>query len=755
MDYVVRYTGARSGTGRYEALNNRNQAVVGGPVQDMVVDSQGRLIIAGFFTSVGGVFAARIARRNVDGTWEPLGGGASEGIYAVAVTPSDTIIAHKIGSINELSEWSDAGGGSWTTITGFAPSVTVNAIATNLDGDIAVGLNTSFGGVYAAVWRRSTATWRTVTLNGPVYALVFYPRTSRRILMGGFFSTTLQQGPTLSNNAQFYDYDTQTLSSAMAKPSEPNASVRAIYVTSPSKILLAGNFTSVGGVDVTNGCRMIIWDGGTGFQGLIGTGAFTAGLTNAVVEDVASRTIYVGGVSGAFFRYWDGTDWVTHGGNVNSTVNALALLPRNSLIVGTTGAASQYRLGYGTTYAVQDVLNVGGNAAVEAIAGNLYGGLLDMTPAVRFSPTSFRIAERFAQWMQYATSRRWTDGLADGYDSANVSWWSRWQVDSTPSTRALQWQTLSSPSNGYGGVLLPDGWVLFAPQGTTATLFDYRTDSTVTVTAPSRVHRGAVLMPDGRALCIPYNTAAAVGVFDYRSRTFTTYAVPVTSTTGFWGGTLMPDGRVLMATRDRINIPGLLAFNPAINATESLLTTYGESAKGALMMPNGDILLPGRALGGSSLVYHPADGTVSEPSTPGGGVFPSASAILLPDGRAFLPRDSAFGSYKSHVYNARTNKITTLNDPNAVYTGGVLMPDGRALAVPNSGYAPLAFDYRDDSFVTFGATTAASFNGAVALPDGRVVMIPSSSNMGLVSFVSALANDPPLDLCYHPCFNKL
>jgi hypothetical protein len=101
--------------------------------------------------------------------------------------------------------------------------------------------------------------------------------------------------------------------------------------------------------------------------------------------------------------------------------------------------------------------------------------------------------------------------------------------------------------------------------------------------------------------------------------------------------------------------------------------------------------------------------------------------VLLPDGRALsVPETaSAIG-----VFNYVTNTWATYTKPSGSFIGACLLPDGRALMVPSSATSISVFDYRTNTsseVVTGVGTQTDKYYTACVLPDGRV-LIPSRVN---------------------------
>jgi len=98
-----------------------------------------------------------------------------------------------------------------------------------------------------------------------------------------------------------------------------------------------------------------------------------------------------------------------------------------------------------------------------------------------------------------------------------------------------------------GGVLLPNGKVLFVPHNSTVIgIYDpiANTYETYGDIVGSTKYEGGILMADGRVIFAPSNAAIEIGVFDYRTNTFTT--IPGSAGGVYKSGCLLPDGRAVL-----------------------------------------------------------------------------------------------------------------------------------------------------------------------------------------------------------------
>src|SRR5204863_9387612 len=123
-------------------------ATVNGPVNAIAVQSNGRIVIGGAFTTVGGLPRASIARLNANGSVDPTfdpGIGANGAVNAVAVLSDGKVVLGGsftgIGGIvlNRIARLNDDGTVDATFDPGIGAYVSVNASAVPGNGRIVIG----------------------------------------------------------------------------------------------------------------------------------------------------------------------------------------------------------------------------------------------------------------------------------------------------------------------------------------------------------------------------------------------------------------------------------------------------------------------------------------------------------------------------------------------------------------------------------------------------------------------------------------
>lgn len=272
-----------------------------------------------------------------------------------------------------------------------------------------------------------------------------------------------------------------------------------------------------------------------------------------------------------------------------------------------------------------------------------------------------------------------------------------------------------------GGVLLPDGRVLFVPyRSPTIGLYDPANNTFMVGPNVTKVNGslpagggslfdGGVLMPDGRVLFVPEGSPT-IGLYDPTTNTFTV-GPNVTSgrISGKWsgevfdgsGGVMLPDGRVLLVP----NLSEQLGlYDPATNTFTvgpDVPTSWSGSGwynnyAGGVLLPNGQVVLVPRSAQ-CIVIYDPAKNAIQARQVSGDSVQPNkfAGGVLLPDGRVlFAPMDGPDDktSY-GHVglYDPATGNYTTGPQVQGGescsgtmrFCGAVLLPNGRVVFVPH------------------------------------------------------------------------
>lgn len=199
------------------------------------------VIASGSFTAAGGVSAANIARWT--GTvWEPLGGGISGIVYDVIRLADGNLLA--TGGSQRVQRWN---GDSWTP-TGQGLGSTPTLLGSLGDGTVVAG-----GSSLIASWTGSQWTGNLGGgIIGPIYTLLTLPEGS--LLAGGGF---LQAGDVQANGiARYADERWQFYGSGLGGDSRTR--IFALLKGPGHEVIAGGVFTAAGGVEAS---RVARWDG--------------------------------------------------------------------------------------------------------------------------------------------------------------------------------------------------------------------------------------------------------------------------------------------------------------------------------------------------------------------------------------------------------------------------------------------------------------------------------------------------------------
>ena len=354
-------------------LDTNFNATVNGWVSPVVVQTDGKIIFGGGFTTVGGTSRGRVARVSTNGVLDTtfLNPNANDDVYSLALQPDGKLlVGGEFTSLGSQTKYAigrlNTNGALDTTFTATVfnpfpypqstPSYRVQAMLLQPDGKIIVGgrsTTTLFNGqtvIGGFLYRLSTNgtsdnTFSTGGLSGgPIISLAQQP--DGKILLGGYFSSV--GGQTRNRIARINTngaLDT-VFNPGLAAPSGINPSPLAMTVQPDGKIIVGGAFNTIAGQAQTNLSRLN--EDGT----LDGTfRPFPSGAANPDVWSVALQTDGQILVSGYFLTMngaprsrlarlnVDGTLDATFNPGANAAVNGLALQSDGRILA--TGFFSQ------------------------------------------------------------------------------------------------------------------------------------------------------------------------------------------------------------------------------------------------------------------------------------------------------------------------------------------------------------------------------------------------------------------------------
>jgi delta-60 repeat domain len=301
-------------------------------VRALAVQSDGRIIVGGEFTSVNGVGRNNIARLNANGTLDgsfDAGTGANDTVQALAVQPDGKVLM----------------AGFFTNVSGVARS---RVARLNANGS----LDTGFAGGGA---------------NDVVFALVRQP--DGRIVIGGNFTSAGGSG---RNRIARLTANGSLDTSFDPGSGVTGGSVLCLALQSNGRVLLGGSFTTVGGT--------VRWSLARLFGGESGGGSCTYTIVPTSIVAPAGGTTGTITVTAGTSCAWTATSnvpWATitsgasgsGNGTVGYAVSANTGAPRTGTltIAGQTFTIEQAAGDTGCFYTVApSTLNVGGDAVPSA-----------------------------------------------------------------------------------------------------------------------------------------------------------------------------------------------------------------------------------------------------------------------------------------------------------------------------------------------------------------------------------------------------
>ncbi|HEX6289423.1 MAG TPA: delta-60 repeat domain-containing protein [Herpetosiphonaceae bacterium] len=316
----------------------------------LALQPDGKVLLGGMFTSVGGTARTRIARLNADGTLDTSfnpGSGANSAVWALALQPDGKVLlGGDFWAINGTGRNGIARlNADGTLDTSFNPNPGVDsyvyALALQPDGKVLLGgMFTSVGGTARNSIARLNTDGTLDTSFNPgsgvdsyVHALALQP--DGKVLLGGSFSSV---GGTARTRIARLNADGSLDTSF--NPGA-NSTVRTLALQPDGKVLLGGDFTSVGGTARTRIARLNA-DGTLDTSFNPGTGANSAVYALALQPDgkVLLGGIFsiVGGTARTRIARLNANGSLDTsfdpGTGANGTVHALALQPDGKVLLG-------------------------------------------------------------------------------------------------------------------------------------------------------------------------------------------------------------------------------------------------------------------------------------------------------------------------------------------------------------------------------------------------------------------------------------
>lgn len=797
-----------------------------GDVRTIVIQGDGKILIGGLFTVFNGVTVNRITRLNgngsIDATFNPGGTGANGEVNRILLQPDGKIIVagnftgYNGIPANHIIRLNNDGSADGTFNTGSGTDLEVNTLAIQADGKVLVGGSfTSFNGSAANYLVRLTNTGtRDAAFNAPS---ITSPVNVVAIQADGKIVTGLNN----NGNGLTPDYLLRLTTTGIKDAgfnvggSGANNSVRAILLQPDGKILIGGDFTLYDNLN-TNFTRL----NPTGFidPSFDNTsGGFAAGV-KALALQPDGKVIVGWGNHAPWFDEREGVKVARVNGNgtrdtgfqieffeqVNENVYTIAIQPDGKILIGETfiskfNSRDRYGLfeGASTIAAIRDLkvnrYNADGSAEQGFCINALQTGANKTVTAVTIQPDGKLLA----------------GGYFFSYNGTSTNFLTRTNTDGS---KDLSFNPGGKGPNGWitSILLQPDGKILLAGTFTrynnenAAYLVRLNTDGTrdlsfiYTEWTYVKVS-GIALQPDGKIIVggfgsvirlntngskdlsfnagissdlgafFPYIYCIAVqpdgkiliggdfpGVTGWRQKNIARFNADGSRDTGFdpvtqppFGGAssivtaiaLQPDGKILFGGNftNYISGPGTTSVGHLgrLNADGSLDASFNTGGSGfnssvdaILVQADGKILAGGsfttfNASAVNGLTRLLADGSRDFGFNPGGtGLSGSINAMALQPGGKKVLVAGDFKSYNSggknnmaRIYNSSVSRSTTSTAVCASQLPYIW--NGTAYNAPGTYTATLVSAPGQDSIATLILSIAAS--GAI---DGPVKVCP-------------------------------
>jgi uncharacterized delta-60 repeat protein len=396
--YVVRLQSDGSIDSGFNSGNGPN-----GLIRTLQIQPDGKIFLAGNFTSYNGVSRNRLVRVHSDGTLDTSfkpGSGANNGIFASALQPDGKIII--VGeffnvagvSINRIARLHADGRLDSSFTPGTGASGIIRSVALQPDGKIIIGgFFTAYNGVTVNRIARLNSDGtldQTFNMgsgcNGTVRSIALQP--DGKIVLAGDFTAY----NAITRNFVLRLFTDGSLDQGFNSGSGPNGWIGSVALQQDGKLLIGGNFVSYNAISYTRFLRLNA-DGSPDTTFQTGTGP-----DNNVLHIAIQRDGHIL-ISGEF--------WMYRGINRKGIARVLVCQPSTS--VDKVTACNSYRWIDGNTYTTTN------NTATFTLTGGAASGCdsvmtLDLTMRNSGESTDVQSA---------CNSYTWLDGIS--YTSSNQS----------------------------------------------------------------------------------------------------------------------------------------------------------------------------------------------------------------------------------------------------------------------------------------------------------------------------------------------
>jgi uncharacterized delta-60 repeat protein len=291
----------------YSGFNN--------PVNSIAIQSDGKIICGGSFSTFNGTSAVRIARLNSDGTRDTAfttntGTGFDSSVFSLAIQSDGKIViggdftTFNGATVNRIVRLNSDGtrDTTFTTNTGTAFNGIVYSIAVQSDGKLVIvgGFSTFNGATVNRIVRLNSDGTRDTTFTtntGTAFDLTVYSiviQSDGKIIVGGNFTTF--DGVTVNRIVRLNSDGTRDTTFTTNTGTGFSSNVSSIAIQSDGKIVTGGSFDTFNGTTVNYIARLNS-DGTRDTSFTTNTGTAFSGIVNSIAIQSDGKIVIVGGFS--------------------------------------------------------------------------------------------------------------------------------------------------------------------------------------------------------------------------------------------------------------------------------------------------------------------------------------------------------------------------------------------------------------------------------------------------------------------------
>ncbi len=316
-------------------VQNPMAAFLWNPIETLLPQANGGLLVGGLFSSIGGAAAANVARWN-GASWTSLGGGVSGAVLGLADLPNGDLLAAGAATGGAVQRWD---GSAWSFVGG--PSATVKSLASSSSGKVAAGGLWNAPGANVTVYDGTQ--WQALGGGGSALGadfdnspLCIGELADGTLVVGGAF--TAVDGIPCSGLVRHDGVAWSGFGSFVSSFPAPFAQINALARTGNGDLLVGGFFSQVAGV-AGNSAGLARWNGsswqplGSGLGGAPGVSVWGMATTANGDVIVCGQFPNAGGQPAGNVARWNGNGWSTFAGGANGRVDVAVEMPNGDLVV--------------------------------------------------------------------------------------------------------------------------------------------------------------------------------------------------------------------------------------------------------------------------------------------------------------------------------------------------------------------------------------------------------------------------------------